>query len=105
MPIKYINKNHLSPNATPSTCLDSTFYVGKPLCQFLKISRVQGHITLSDVAFPHWDHKLVTRDRSLLSPPKKIPKSSQGQYQALWIYVLLISGLSNQKTQIFPWYL
>ena len=36
---------------------------------------------------------------------KKIPKSSQGQYQALWIYVLPISGLSNQEIQKFPWYL
>ena len=53
MPTVNINKNHLSPNATPGIFSDSTFYVSKPLCQFPKISRAQGHIILSDVAFSH----------------------------------------------------
>ena len=45
-------------------------YVRKLLCQFQKTSRVQGHITLSDVAFLFWDHRRVTRGRSLVSQPE-----------------------------------
>ena len=98
---KVLNKNHLSPNATPSIYSDITFYVSKPLCQFLKISRVQGRITFSDVFFPYWDHRMVTRERGHSSLNQKIPKSSQGQYQALWTCCLSVA-LVTRKHKYFP---
>ena len=46
-----------------SRCSDNISHASIPLCPFLKILHVLGHIALLDAVFPYWDLRLVKRER------------------------------------------